>query len=126
MGRAEAIELGEAFLLGLEPLHDGLDGEVGVARGLLEIGLEPHAGDGLLHLVLRHLPLLDPALELLAVARHALLEEIHVEVVERDLVAVQRGLHRDLRAHLPGTHHEDPLHVVGGHVVSLLVDRRVS
>src|SRR6266540_869205 len=121
VGRAEAVELGEAFLLRLEPLHDGLDGEVGVARGLLEVRLESHPGDGLFHLVLRHLPLLDAALELLAVAGHALLAELHAEVVERDLVAVQRGLHRDLRAHLSCAYHEDPLDVVGGHVVSFVI-----
>jgi hypothetical protein len=39
---------------------------------------------------------------------------------------VQGRLHGDLRAHLPRTYHEDPLHIVGGHGVSSLVERRVS
>jgi hypothetical protein len=126
VGRAEPVELGEAFLLGLEALHDGLDDEVGVPRGLLQIGLQTHAGDGLFHLVFRHLPLLHPALELLAIARHALLEEVHGEIVQGELIAVPCRLHGDLRTHLSRTYHEDPLHIVGVHGISSLGERRVS
>ena len=121
MGRAEAVEPGEAFLLGLEALHDGLDGEIGVASGLLQIGLEAHARDRFLHGVLAHLALLDAALELLAVARHAFLQELHAQVVEGDLVPVKRRLHGDLGAHLPRPHYEDALDVVGFHVLSFVV-----
>ena len=117
MGRAEAVELGEALALGLQALHDGLDDEVGVAGGLLEIRLEPHARDGLLHLVLGHLALLHAPLELLAVARHPLLQHIHGQIVQREGVAVQGRLHGDLRAHLARAHHQDALDVVGLHGV---------
>ena len=38
-----------------------------------------------------------------------------LEIVQRERVAVERGLHGDLRPHLPGTHDQDALDVVGFH-----------
>ena len=72
------------------------------------------------------MPLLHPGLELLAVTRHALLEEVHGEIVQGELIAVQSRLHGNLRTHLSRTYHEDPLHIVGSHGISSLVERRVS
>ena len=107
MGGSEVIQLGEDLSLDVKNLGGGLDDEIRLFGGFLEVGGKGDVLAGRLGHFLGHLPLFHPSGKIRVGEFLGLLQDFRNHIGAGGFISMDRTEKRNLMAHVPRTHNAD-------------------